>query len=213
MLPPAMSVVIQEKFRLNKKFDRTEALSENAGKLLAEMQKAADERQLMTIAKSAKRSILNELTENGAIESDNAFKQNVGDASIQMVRLSKEYLEFPEKFKLTPKQKKTADFLEECGSASVRELAYMCGVTTAVVKRLAANGAAEEYTSEVLRTVDLAGIRETQSRKILFFPTNSKKLTMRFCQDCLRKKREYFSSTESPEAEKLRYLKNLFTTL
>ena len=155
MLPPAMSVVIQEKFRLNKKFDRTEALSENAGKLLAEMQKAADERQLMTIAKSAKRSILNELTENGAIESDNAFKQNVGDASIQMVRLSKEYLEFPEKFKLTPKQKKTADFLEECGSASVRELAYMCGVTTAVVKRLAANGAAEEYTSEVLRTVDL----------------------------------------------------------
>ena len=115
----------------------------------------------MTIAKSAKRSIINELTENSAIESDNVFRQNVGDASVRMVRLSQDYLNFPEKFKLTPKQKKTADFLEECGSASVRELAYMCGVTTAVVKRLAANGAAEEYTSEVLRNVE---VNESESR-------------------------------------------------
>ena len=156
-----MSVVIQEKFKLNKNFNREEALSESAQKILEELREAVDERQLMTIAKSAKRSIINELTENSAIESDNVFRQNVGDASVRMVRLSQDYLNFPEKFKLTPKQKKTADFLEECGSASVRELAYMCGVTTAVVKRLAANGAAEEYTSEVLRNVE---VNESESR-------------------------------------------------
>lgn len=161
MLPPAMSVVIQEKFKLNKNFNREEALSESAQKILEELREAVDERQLMTIAKSVKRSIISELAEEGAIESDNVFRQNVGDASVRMVRLSQDYLNFPEKFKLTPKQKKTADFLEECGSASVRELAYMCGVTTAVVKRLAANGAAEEYTSEVLRNVE---VNESESR-------------------------------------------------
>ena len=64
------------------------------------------------------------------------------------------YMAEPECFDLTPKQKKVADFLGEFGAAAVKEAAYMCGVTDAVVKRLCANGAAEEYEAEVLRKVE-----------------------------------------------------------
>lgn len=154
MLPPAMSVVIQENFRLCKNFRDDSLLSPSGMELLCRLRDACGKKEFTLAVKSAKRSLLNELTEAGAIESDNVFRQNVGDASVRMVRLTQEYLECPENFQLTPKQKTAADFLAECGSASVKELAYMCGVTTAVVQRLAVNGAAEEYLMEVLRSVD-----------------------------------------------------------
>lgn len=154
MLPPAMSVVIQENFSICKGFSQEESLSPNARELYAKLKNAADEKEFSAIAKASKRGILNELAEYGAIASNNIFRQSVGDSTAQMVRLSEEYLENSDNFKLTPKQKLAADALAEYGSASVKELAYICGVTTAVVKRLAVNGVAEEYTAEILREVE-----------------------------------------------------------
>ena len=64
-----------------------------------------------------------ELCDEGALTSDNVFRQAVGDASVKMVRLSDKYLEAPESFKLTPKQKKVAELLAEYGAAALKEAA------------------------------------------------------------------------------------------
>lgn len=157
MLPPAMSISVREKFSLNKSFCDRSALSENAAGLLENFTSAADVKELNVLIadhiEKNGRALIDELLEIGAMTSDNIFRQATGDAAVRMVRLTNEYLSDPGKFRLTPKQKKTADFLSEFGSAAVKEAAYMCGVTVDVIKRLCANGAAAEYEAEVLRNV------------------------------------------------------------
>jgi len=158
MLPPAMSVRADENFRLVKGFSDTASLSEKAVELLDVLSSVEDDSILTELLKNYTaengRLYVDELLEAGALSSANIFKQTVGDASVRMIRLSDRYLADPESFTLTPKQKKAAEFLRDWGSVSVKEAAYMCGFSESVIKRLAANGAAEEYDMEVLRAVD-----------------------------------------------------------
>ncbi len=158
MLPPAMSVSAKETFRLVKNFTDISSLSPQAAELLqvlscTEGSKALNEAVEKHIIDNGRR-LPDELCDAGALDSDNVFRQAVSDAAVRMVRLTDKYMSTPEDFDLTPKQKTVADFLAEFGAAAVREAAYMCGVTEAVVKRLCANGAAEEYEAEVLRRVE-----------------------------------------------------------
>ena len=158
MLPPAMSVSAKETFRLVKNFTDISSLSPQAAELLqvlscTEGSKELNEAVEKHIIDNGRR-LTDELCDAGALDSDNVFRQAVGDAAVRMVRLTDKYMSTPEDFDLTPKQKAVADFLAEFGAAAVREAAYMCGVTEAVVKRLCANGAAEEYEAEVLRRVE-----------------------------------------------------------
>ena len=82
------------------------------------------------------------------------------------IRLTEKYLSSPEALS-TPKQKLVAGFLEEYGSAAVKEAAYMRGVTTAVIKRLIANGAAEDYDMETLRSVEDGSEERADPEKIV----------------------------------------------
>lgn len=158
MLPPAMSVRAAENFRLVKGFSSSGSLSKKAAELLDVLNSVGDDNILTELLKNYSaengRIYVDELLEAGALISANIFKQTVGDASVRMIRLTDKYLSDPESFTLTPKQKKAAEFLRDWGSASVKEAAYMCGFSESVIKRLAANGAAEEYDMEVLRTVE-----------------------------------------------------------
>ena len=158
MLPPGMGVKAKETFKLVKNFKDYSSLTPEADELLENLKCTSGDRELTElldnfIADNGRR-LPDELLDAGALDSNNVFRQNVGDASVRMVRLSDEYLADPTKFDLTPKQKKAAEFLIEYGSAAVREAAYMCGFTEAVIKRLAATGAAVEYDMEVLRGVE-----------------------------------------------------------
>ena len=158
MLPPGMSVTVREKYSLDSSFEDFSGLSAEAAKLLEAMRAGGNEKKVQEIAEAAvnagKRALVSELCTKGALTSDSVFSRAVGDASVKMVRLTDAYISSPESFELTPKQRKTADFLMECGCASEKELAYMCGVTPAVIKRLAVNGAAQEYEQEVMRAVE-----------------------------------------------------------
>ncbi len=155
MLPPAMSITVRERFRPGTA-PEPGVLSAEAMTLYDELASMDDERLNARLEelRPGEKAALGELLDSGAVVSDNIFRQSVGDASVKMVRLTEEYLSSPEKFNLTPKQKAVAQFLEENGTASVRETAYMCGVTPAVVKRLAVNGAAQEYDAEISRRVE-----------------------------------------------------------
>lgn len=158
MLPPSMSVHAKERFELTKEFRNFSEISVEAADLLEKL-KCSDNSSIINemaanyISRRGRKAV-DELIEAGALKSDNTFKQTVGDAAVKMIRLSENYLSDPAMFKLTPKQKIAAEFLKSCGSASVKETAYMCGFTESVVKRLAASGAAEEYEMEILRGVE-----------------------------------------------------------
>lgn len=171
MLPPGMSVIVKERYRLIESFSDFTCLSGEAQILLAQLRNAESYKDFAEIAETAENSgnrrLLGELLDKGALESDNVFRQAVGDATVKTVRLSNRYISSPESFSLTPKQKIVADLLMECGSASVKELAYMCGVTPAVIKRLVAGGAAEEFDAENLRSVDCGETVERDPEEIV----------------------------------------------
>ena len=78
--------------------------------------------------------------------------QKVGDLTVQMARLMPEYLtgELPMP-KLTSRQKSVVDLLMETGCASVKEIGYFCGITSAVVHTLQKKGIVELYGRPVLR--------------------------------------------------------------
>lgn len=171
MLPPGMSVIVKERYRLVGGFSDYSCLSSEAHALLTQLKNAGSYKEFTEIAEasanSGNRCLLDELSKKGALESDNVLRQAVGDATVKTVRLTDRYIGSPESFRLTPKQKIVADLLIECGSASVKELAYMCGVTAAVVKRLVANGAAEVFNAEILRAVDSGETEKRYPEKIV----------------------------------------------
>ncbi len=158
MLPPAMTVRADENFRLVKGFNDYDKLSERAKGLIEVLESLEDKTIVTELLKNFitdnGRLYIDELLEAGALSSENTFKQTVGDSTVRMIRLSYDFLCNPTAFRLTPKQERAADFLREWGTASVKEAAYMCGFTESVFKRLVANGAAEEYDMELLRSVD-----------------------------------------------------------
>ena len=158
MLPPAMNVTVKEKFRVNRNFNDFKSLDSEATELFGKIQQFSDDTGLNDfisnfISENGRKTI-DELCENSAIVSDNIFRQKIGDAVMKTVRLTDKYINCPESFRLTPKQKTVVKFLEENGTASSRETAYMCGVTAVVIANLVRNGAVEEYESEIFRRVD-----------------------------------------------------------
>lgn len=158
MLPPAMNVTVKEKFRVNRNFDDFKSLDSEATELFGKIQQFSDDAGLNNfisnfISENGRKTI-DELCENSAIVSDNIFRQKIGDAVMKTVRLTDKYINCPESFRLTPKQKTVVKFLEENGTASSRETAYMCGVTAVVIANLVRNGAVEEYETEIFRRVD-----------------------------------------------------------
>lgn len=158
MLPPAMNVLTEEKFFINENFVLSGTLSAEAKEILEKLKQLPDNKQLNTFISdfiSEKgRKIIDELCEAGAVNSNNIFRQKVGDAVLKMVRLTDNYINSPDIFKLTPKQKNVVNFLTENNTASSKETAYMCGVTEIVISNLVRNGVAEEYEMEVFRRVE-----------------------------------------------------------
>lgn len=88
-----------------------------------------------------------ELAKKGLIRRTDDAVRRMGDATVRMARL----LPLEEPAKLTAKQQAVADFLEQAGTAGVKEICYFAGVTEAVVKALAKKGVLELYDQEVLR--------------------------------------------------------------
>ena len=83
-----------------------------------------------------------------------AFRQ-AGDATVRMVRLTMEGDELDAakaEQRLSDKQKRVVELLEEVGCASLKEIGYFAAVTQAVVQALEKKGLVEYYEQEVLRS-------------------------------------------------------------
>ena len=80
---------------------------------------------------------INNLLNAGVISADRTAKQNMKDPTVSMASLAVPVLDLP---KLTAKQKAVVDFLDEVGTAGVKEVAYYAGVTQAVIATLEKKG-------------------------------------------------------------------------
>ena len=87
------------------------------------------------------------LIDRGYVEETQSFKRKVGDDSVKMAELVPGY----EDADLTAKQQKVVELLEESCTASVKEICYMTGCTSTIVKRLCEKNVLRTYDQEVMR--------------------------------------------------------------
>ncbi len=100
------------------------------------------------------KKVVESLIDKGYIQELDVIKRKVGDETVTMVRLSDMYLETVNSGKavtLTAKQKMVVSLLEDCSSASVKEVCYMTNCTASLIKRMVTKDLLTEYKYEVLR--------------------------------------------------------------
>jgi len=96
-------------------------------------------------------NILDKMVSNGILLKNVDTHRRIGDATIKMVCLSNEYLNTGTSEKLTKKQSDIIKLLFDIGSASVKELCYFTGYSSAVILALESKGIVKIYDDEIYR--------------------------------------------------------------
>lgn len=109
-------------------------------------------------------TLLDTMAEKGALIRNIDTNRRTGDATVKMVRLKIDIENDAEIIsKLTKKQQEIVKVLADVGSASIREICYFTGFTSAVISALENKGIVEVYIDEVYRnpySVDSQKMRE-----------------------------------------------------
>ena len=115
--------------------------------------KAVDETRLQEkFALSPEDSTLDELSARGLLEKTELLRQRVADEKQVMVRLTdNEEQDMPFLKPLSKRQKAVVTFLEESGTASLREICYYNAITRSVTDNLVKMGLVEYYDVPALR--------------------------------------------------------------
>lgn len=96
--------------------------------------------------------LLETMAKKGILLCNTDAQRKIGDATVKMARLTAFYFEFADGAgKLTKKQKEVVAFLENVGTASVKEICYFTGVTAAVISTLVGKGIIEFFENEIFR--------------------------------------------------------------
>lgn len=96
--------------------------------------------------------LLETMAKQGILLCNTDAQRKIGDATVKMARLTAFYFEFADGAgKLTKKQKEVVAFLENVGTASVKEICYFTGVTAAVISTLVGKGIIEFFENEIFR--------------------------------------------------------------
>ncbi len=151
LIPLGLAVDFTRKYELSEDKGLSEdVLSEEALNLLYEI------REDVSVLKRADNKLVTELVRTGFLIERDSVKRRTKDETVKMVRLSEKFLSGDMAVNLSPKQKKAVQLLTESGSASLKEIEYICGVTSAVIKNMTKKGITEAYEYEVLKTPDVA---------------------------------------------------------
>ena len=158
MIPPGLYMRVKPSYQIGDDFSGS--LSEEERILCDEVAEHTDGIDLDTLQKLlgrdlADREQLDALVRKGALIRVDEAEQKGSAVTVRMARSlysAEELLALPEAEKLTPKQKKVLAVLQECGSATVKEVCQYAAVTNAVVQNLERKGYVEVYEREVLRS-------------------------------------------------------------
>ena len=105
------------------------------------------EKMLHDLGLTAENPLPENMVRSGILVKNSGTVRQVGDATQKMARVT----ENPPSAKLTPKQRSVLPVLQDVGNASVKELCYFTGVTSAVVNALVKKGIVQLYDAEVYR--------------------------------------------------------------
>lgn len=96
--------------------------------------------------------LLDSMVSKGILFKNVDAQRRTGDATVKMVRLKVDADDSLSDYgKITPKQKEIIKVLSDVGVASIKELCYFTGYTSAVVSALESKGIVEVFDSEVYR--------------------------------------------------------------
>lgn len=156
ILPAGMQVQIYQQARLAEKMPQVD-LTEEEQCLVAFLQAAKNQRSfdqlLQTEGSPQKQAVIDGLFEKGVLLMTDCARQKVGNAGVKMLRLAADYQERMQRVRITPKQKKLIQLLEEQPVLSEKEACYLTGVTAAVVTSAAKNGLVLRYVDDCFRDV------------------------------------------------------------
>lgn len=166
MLPAGLSLMVEEKYSLSENYT-ADGLTDGEKELLNHIILTGEKSFNLPQRKKAAES----LVEKGILIKDERVKRKVGDGTERIVTLSGS--DFSE-LKLSPKQKKVLSTLEEVGTASLKELCYLCAVTESVVKNLSGKGLVEISETEASRAVSKDAVTTAKLSDIVFSPLQQK---------------------------------------
>lgn len=156
VIPPGMGIDFNQKYHLSGKAPNGN-LTVAESDLFSEIQSCTSIKQIDELLEATgdlrKKAAIDGLVTKGILKEDMEFKRKVGDETIKMVRLSDTYLNGKITLKISEKQKKVIDLLEDCGCASIKEICYLSSITSSVISGMCKNGVLELYEQEVLRSV------------------------------------------------------------
>lgn len=162
VVPTGFSYNIVKKYRLvNAQIDVTLTGDEQNlvnALLSAKTEKEFDKILSQQTESRSKQKIIDSLLDKGVLEEVDSVKRRVGDETVKMVKFTPEYLSGEICVDLTPKQNLVVNLLQECESASVKEICYLVNVTPTIIKRLTEKRVLTQYDYEVLRPVKSANV-------------------------------------------------------
>lgn len=142
LIPIGLSVNFTQKYEaVTENIPDAAQLSRKAARLWQDIQ--ADPESVYD-AKSAE---INELLDKGFIVEKDDVKRRKKDDTVKMVRLADDYFSGGAA-SLSDKQGRVAELLEDCGAASVKEISYICGVTSSVINAMKKKGVVETFDFE-----------------------------------------------------------------
>ncbi len=147
---------------------KTANLNENETRLYSYMltlDEPRDKKQLYSaMGFSSDNDTLDRLVAKKLVIKSYSAVKTVGDAAIKNVSLARDDIPDEIYSKLTPKQKCVTDLLLDVGSASVKEVCYFTGVTSAVINTLIKKGIALMCDEEVYR-IPKSVMAESEAKK------------------------------------------------
>lgn len=155
IIPSGLQYRVTRKYCLSDKIP--ENLSDDEECLYTSLSKSKSQRDFDLILEQCgiegKKKTVQSLTEKGYILECDDVRRNARDLTVKMMRISDSYLTNEHPDKLTKKQSSVIELLLQNGSASVKEICYICNITQAVLKNLVKKDILEEYEyEEVLRS-------------------------------------------------------------
>lgn len=177
VLPTGMSLNINEQYRFAEQFPQV-TLTHDEDELITFLKTAKSAKEFNFYLDSSgnpkKKKTIDSLVEKGILKKTESAKRRIGDETEQMVRIAEGAEELDKYKSMTPKQKAVVETLEESHSASIKEICYLCGVTSVVVKNLVKAGILEQYDFEISRAVSANAEATDDINNLIFSPAQQK---------------------------------------
>lgn len=166
MLPSGLTLRAEEKYTLSENYDGT-ALTDEEKRIISMGKKEC----IRALHLPENKKLAEAMAEKGVLIRNELIKRRVGDNTERTVSLSGADIS---EMKLSPKQKKVIDVLSETGTAALKELCYLCGVTESVIKNLEKKCIVDIYEEEASRSVSKDAIQTARLSDIVFSPLQQK---------------------------------------